>query len=47
MIALVLALAAFAFAGILWALRNDNLSTLEALDDEALAQAVQEWEAWK
>lgn len=37
MTALVVALAAFAFVGIFWAIRNDNLAALEALDDETLA----------
>lgn len=45
MTALIVALAAFAFVGIFWAHRNDNLAALEALDDEPLA--VDAAQAWK
>lgn len=41
MIALILAGAVFAAVFIPWAIANDNLDALEALDDEQLAQA---WE---
>ena len=46
MIAAVLAAAVFLGLAIPRAIRNDNLSAIENLDDEALAaQTVQAWEA--
>lgn len=44
MTALVVAMAAFALVGIFWAIRNDNIDAMEALDDEALAdEAADAW----
>ena len=45
MIALILAAAVMAAVFIRWAIINDNLAALEALDDEMLAvEAAEAWE---